>query len=70
MKNKIFALVGPSGSGKSTLIKEVAAALSSEVGVIKSLTTRAEKDELDTLFYIFITQQEFRKKQFAGELIE
>ena len=70
MKNMIFALVGPSGAGKSTLIKEALEIISDKIGIVRSLTTRAQKDELDALFYDFVTQQEFNKKLFADELVE
>ena len=70
MKNMIFVLVGPSGSGKSTLIKEALEIIGNKIGIVRSLTTRAQKDELDALFYDFVTQQEFNKKLFANELVE
>ena len=70
MKNMIFALVGPSGAGKSTLIKEALEIIGDKIGIVRSLTTRAQKDELDALFYDFVTQQEFNKKLFADELVE
>jgi len=70
LKNMIFALVGPSGSGKSTLIKEALEIIGNKIGIVRSLTTRAQKDELDALFYDFVTQQEFNKKLFADELVE
>src|SRR3989344_3183065 len=66
----IFALVGPSGAGKSTLIKEALEIIGDKIGIVRSLTTRAQKDELDALFYDFVTQQEFNKKLFANELVE
>src|SRR3989344_3444159 len=66
----IFALVGPSGSGKSTLIKEALEIIGNKIGIVRSLTTRAQKDEFDALFYDFVTQQEFNKKLFADELVE
>jgi len=70
LKNMIFALVGPSGSGKSTLIKEALDIIGNKIGIIRSLTTRVQKDELDALFYNFVTQQDFSKRIFATELIE
>ena len=44
-KNMIFALVGPSGSGKSTLIIEAANKLQGKLEIIKSVTTRAKREE-------------------------
>ena len=70
MKNMIFALVGPSNAGKSTLIKEALGIIGDKIGIVRSLTTRAQKDKLDALFYDFVTQQEFNKKLFANKLVE
>src|SRR3972149_9496560 len=70
LKNMIFALVGPSGSGKSTLIKEALEIIGDKIGIVRSLTTRTQKDTPDALFYDFVTQQEFNKKLFANELVE
>ena len=62
MKNMIFALVGPSGSGKSTLIIEAANKLQGKLEIIKSVTTRAKREEKDNLFYFFISEERFRLK--------
>lgn len=69
MKN-IIALVGPAKSGKTTLILKAVRAISDRLEIIKSVTTRPQRDAEDALSYIFITQEEYEKKRGCGEFVE
>lgn len=68
--NTIFALVGSAQSGKSTLMKEVARLIPERVGIIKSFTTRAQRDAEDAIFYDFFTKEALEQKRVNGELVE
>ena len=59
--NKIICLVGPSGCGKSTIAKLAAERYGAKV--LKSYTTRPQRDENDT-DHIFITQEEYDSNDY------
>ncbi len=66
----IFIVSAPSGAGKTTISR---AALKSIAGLEASvsLTTRAPREgEVDGLDYHFVSDEEFRRRQQAGELAE
>ncbi len=66
----IFALVGPAKTGKTTLIEKVVSVIPESVGIIKSVTTRAQRNEQDARSYVFITEKEFEKKRDCDEFVE
>lgn len=66
----IIGLVGPARAGKTTLIDGVVAAIPERVRRIKSLTTRAQRDESDGLVYDFVTRDEFAALDAAGQVLE
>ncbi|MFZ2804251.1 MAG: hypothetical protein WA001_03435 [Patescibacteria group bacterium] len=70
MKKPLIGFVGPSGAGKSTLMVELVHHLSDKLSVVKSLTTRQRRGQEDDLFYQFVTQDEVRKREAAGRLIQ
>jgi guanylate kinase len=66
----IFILSAPSGAGKTTIWR---AALKGIAGLefSVSLTTRAPRDgEADGIDYIFVSEEEFKRRQSSGELAE
>ncbi|MBN2212506.1 MAG: guanylate kinase [Sedimentisphaerales bacterium] len=66
---QLFVVSGPSGSGKSTLCRAVVGG--DDVYLSVSATTRPRgKEEVDGLDYFFVTEEEFRRKIEAGELLE
>lgn len=68
--NTIFALVGPAHCGKSMLMKEVVRLIPEHIGIIKSFTTRAQRDAEDAIFYDFFTKEALEQKRINNELVE
>ena len=68
--NTIFALVGPAHCGKSMLMKEVVRLIPERVGIIKSFTTRAQRDADDAIFYDFLVKEALEQKRANDELVE
>lgn len=67
---RIFVLSAPSGGGKSTLAQAV---IASTPGLVRSVTytTRLQRPgEIDGRDYHFISPEEFRDRQLAGEFLE
>lgn len=66
----LLVLSSPSGAGKTTLSKRLLAA-EPDLGVSVSVTTRAARPgEVDGQDYHFISAEEFRRRESAGELLE
>lgn len=70
MIHPILGLVGPSGSGKTALILAMRDTFPEKTVVLKSLTTRAPRDEQDALFYEFVGVEELRAREHAGRLVQ
>ena len=63
-------ITGPSGAGKGTLIKALAERVP-ELEVAVSATTRPQRPgEVDGRDYWFLSDEEFRRRIAAGELLE
>lgn len=68
--HSILGILGPSGAGKSTLILELLKRYPEQIGILKSLTTRAKREPEDELFYDFTTTADMLKRRDAGKLIQ
>jgi guanylate kinase len=69
-KGFLIVLSGPSGAGKNTVVNELSERLDG-VRYSVSVTTRPPgPGEIDGVHYKFLTHDEFRKMQEAGELLE
>lgn len=66
----IFAFVGPSGSGKTTLMLELLTRMPHDLGIIRSVTSRAQRNEADALWYRFVTREDILRMRDHGELIQ
>jgi guanylate kinase len=63
-------LSAPSGAGKTTIARRVME-LRNDVGLSVSATTRARRaHEVDGRDYVFLTDDEFRRRRAAGEFAE
>lgn len=69
-KGFILAVSAPSGTGKTSLCDKLAA----ELGFVDrsiSVTTRAQRDgETNKVDYEFVTSEEFRRREEAGDFLE
>jgi guanylate kinase len=66
----LIVLSGPSGAGKNTIVNELRKRLDG-ISYSVSVTTRPPgQGEIDGVHYDFITCDEFREMQKAGELLE
>jgi guanylate kinase len=66
----IFILSAPSGAGKTT-ISRAALRVIDGLEASVSLTTRAARNgEVEGVDYFFVSEEEFKKRQQAGELAE
>ncbi|WP_457651652.1 guanylate kinase [Rhodocaloribacter sp.] len=69
-KRKIIALTAPSGSGKTTIARRVLEAFP-EMRFSVSVTTRPPRPgERDGVHYHFISEEDFRRRIAAGDLLE
>jgi guanylate kinase len=66
----IFAFIGPSGSGKTTLMLELLARMPDDLGIIRSVTSRAQRNADDAKWYRFLTRDEILGMRDRGELIQ
>jgi len=66
----IFILSAPSGAGKTTIYREALKKIAGlEFSV--SLTTRAPREgEAEGIDYLFVSEEEFRRRKSSGELAE
>lgn len=64
-KGFLIVLSGPSGAGKNTVVNELSERLDG-VRYSVSVTTRPPGQEIDGVHYKFLTHDEFRKMQEAG----
>lgn len=58
----VIAFVGPSKSGKTMLMDAVLARLPGEATIIRSVTTRQQRDDEDALYYEFVSRDEFERR--------
>lgn len=73
LKGLIFVISGPSGSGKTTLLDNLLKdkGLSKRLAKSVSLTTRPKRSgERNKRDYLFITQEQFRRKLESKKILE
>ena len=70
MTHPILGLVGPSGAGKTALILAMRERFPEQTSILKSLTTRACRDDQDALFYEFVSVDELRAREHKGQLVQ
>ena len=69
-RGKLIVVSSPSGGGKGTLIRRVLKMVP-QVGYSVSFTTRAPRaGEINGTHYFFVTVEEFREMERAGEFLE
>jgi guanylate kinase len=67
----LFILVGPSGGGKTTCEQALLADYPGSLVKVITVTSRAPRaGEVDGLNYLFVSKDEFRRKQKNGEFFE
>ena len=70
-KGMLVILSGPAGSGKDTVLEQVFAAEDDSLKRSISMTTRRPRDyEIDGEHYYFVTEEYFKKKIDAGQMVE
>lgn len=68
---QVVVLSGPSGSGKSTVVSRVLADAPVPLRKCVSATTRSPRPgEVEGRDYYFLTLEEFRRRDLAGEFVE
>ena len=68
-KGILLVLSGPSGSGKDTVLNELAKDDGIQLSI--SMTTRPKREwEIDGTHYYFVTQEYFKRKIEAGDVLE
>ena len=71
MKPVVVVLAAPSGGGKTTIARALVARWPERYGFSVSATTRPPRPgERDGEDYFFLTKDEFRRRQSAGEFLE
>ena len=71
MKPVVVVLAAPSGGGKTTIARTLVARWPERYGFSVSATTRPPRPgERDGEDYFFLSQDEFRRRQAAGEFLE
>ena len=71
MKAVVVVLAAPSGGGKMTIARALETRWPKRYGFSVSATTRAPRQgERDGEDYFFLTKDEFRRRQAAGEFLE
>ena len=59
----LIVTCGLSGSGKSTLVRHALAELNGRLNYLNTITTRAQRDNEDTLEYTFVGLQEYKVRK-------
>lgn len=71
MKPAVVVLAAPSGGGKTTIARALVARWPNRYGFSVSGTTRAPRaGEEDGKDYFFLSQDEFRRREAAGDFLE
>ena len=70
MKGEIIAVAAPSGAGKTTIVKRILAQFPELVFSISATTRPKREPETDGVEYIFLNEDEFKKKIENNEFIE
>ena len=71
MKAAVVVLAAPSGGGKTTIARALEARWPDRYGFSVSATTRAPRPgERDGEDYLFLSKDEFRRRQAAGDFLE
>ena len=71
MKPVVVVLAAPSGGGKTTIARALESRWPERYGFSVSATTRAPRQgERDGEDYFFLSQDEFRRRQAAGDFLE
>ena len=71
MKSVVVVLAAPSGGGKTTIARTLEARWPARYGFSVSATTRAPRPgERDGEDYFFLSKDEFRRRQAAGDFLE
>ena len=66
----ILCLIGESGGGKTSLILEAVKRLPERLAMIKSITTRPQREQDDVATYDFISQDDFETREREGRLLQ
>jgi guanylate kinase len=70
-RGRLIIISGPSGSGKSTVVRRLIEQCDLPLTLSVSATTRPPREgEVDGKDYFFLTDDEFRRRREAGELLE
>ena len=64
----LIVTCGLSGSGKSTLVRHALAELNGRLNYLNTITTRAQRDNEDTLEYTFVGLQEYKVRKAQSKL--
>jgi len=74
MKNNdegmILALSSPSGAGKTTITKKIQQKYQNFKISVSHTTRKPRSNEVEGIDYFFISKDEFKKKEIAGEFYE
>lgn len=66
----IFAFIGPSGSGKTTLMLELLKRMPQHLAIVRSVTSRTQRDPDDALWYRFVARGDVIDMRDRGELVQ
>lgn len=70
-RGRLVIISGPSGSGKSTVVRQLLQQSDLPLILSVSATTRQPREgEVHGKHYFFLTDEEFRRRQEAGEMLE
>lgn len=69
-KYPIIVLIGPSGAGKTALLLEMLKQFPNQTAAIKSKVTRPQRNELDAIFYDFVSEVDFKQLRSDGRLFQ
>ena len=69
-KGRVFVISAPSGTGKTTLVKMLCDEFDAVVRSVSCTTRKMRQGDKEGVDYHFVTQDEFAKKEKAGEFLE
>lgn len=70
MRGQLWIIAAPSGGGKTSLIRAVLQKLPNLVESISHTTRAPRAGEVEGVDYFFINEEEFKRRQAAGEFLE